>query len=256
MPSNNRNLYYADPFGIKNKVDNIIYCERFDSVKQKGIICRIKVDDNMQVLEETISLSPGQQVSYCFLIEEEGRLWAVPETSRLGRVMLYKVDTDSGKMIEPTVLLEEKISDPTLFKYEDYWWLFGVKNGSANLYTWYAEYLQGPWHSHSNNPVKIDISNARPAGTPFYWKGRIYRPAQDCSRQYGWRTVINRIDVLTPYRFVETAVNKVKLDDSERFSCGPHTISKFGDHTLIDGYEIQFRPYLKLLRYLTKEKMQ
>ncbi len=43
----------------------------------------------------------------------------------------------------------------------------------------------------------------RPAGALFTVAGQIYRPAQDCSRTYGGAIVINKIERLTPEKFVE-----------------------------------------------------
>ena len=51
--------------------------------------------------------------------------------------------------------------------------------------------------------------SARPAGPIFAHEGRLYRPAQDCSRTYGGAVVIHRIEALTPEIFREVAVARL-----------------------------------------------
>src|SRR5439155_21984126 len=89
-------------------------------------------------------------------------------------------------------------ADPTLFRWEGRYWLAytDVDRGPFdNLCLSYAERLQGPWHPHANNPVKVDHGSARPGGTPFLHEGRLYRPAQDCRLTYGRAVALNRIVV-------------------------------------------------------------
>jgi hypothetical protein len=108
------------------------------------------------------------------------------------------------------------------------------------LYIWHAPDLLGPWEPHAANPVKVDLGSARPAGTPFAYRGDLYRPAQDCSRTYGGRVVINRILRLTPTDFQEELIAYVEPITDSPYVAGLHTLSSFGDLTLIDGKRFTF----------------
>jgi len=126
--------------------------------------------------------------------------------------------------------------DPTLFQHEGRWWLLcsSRHQGSLhNLFIWYADTLLGPWRPHDGNPVKNDVRSSRPAGTPFAHEGHLYRPTPDCSRTYGARVVLNRINKLTPEEFVEEAVREIS--PIAPYSDGVHTLSSCGEMTLIDG---------------------
>ncbi len=94
-----------------------------------------------------------------------------------------------------------------------------------------------------NNPVKSDVRSARPGGTPFYHEGALYRPAQDCSKTGGGKTVINRIKRLSPSSFDEEAVAVVEPDPTGPYPEGLHTISKVGDFTLVDGKRFEFSAF-------------
>src|SRR5690606_5385751 len=104
---------------------------------------------------------------------------------------------------------------------------------NRRLYAWYADELTGPWMPHAGNPIKDDISSARPAGKPFFVDGELYRPAQDSSHTYGGSVVIHRVTKLTPEEFHEEAV--MVVPPRGRYTKGLHTIVPVGDLILIDG---------------------
>jgi hypothetical protein len=94
--------------------------------------------------------------------------------------------------------------------------------------------------AHRLDPVKIDARSARPGGTPFVVDGILYRPAQDSSRRYGGRLAVNRVETLTPDRFVEQVA--ATINPSSRYPDGLHTLSAVGQRTLIDGNARHFIP--------------
>jgi hypothetical protein len=84
----------------------------------------------------------------------------------------------------------------------------------------------------------------------FEVEGRLFRPAQDCSRRYGEAVVINRVDVLTPEAYFETPVARIAPDPAGPYPHGLHTVSAAGEWTLIDGKRERrsLRGLLPLLR--------
>jgi hypothetical protein len=116
------------------------------------------------------------------------------------------------------------------------------KGDTSELHLWYSSSAQGPWQAHPDNPVKIDVRSARPGGTPFYADGVLYRPAQDCSRVYGGRIVINRVTTLTPTAFHEEPAATVDPDPAGPYPAGLHTLSAVGDVTLLDAKRMVFVP--------------
>jgi hypothetical protein len=128
--------------------------------------------------------------------------------------------------------------DPTVVNYRGKWWLFVGDlrdQPDARLHFFMADRLRGPWQRHPRSPVKDELASARPGGTPFVVEGRLFRPAQDCSRRYGEAVVINRVDVLTPEAYFETPVARIAPDPAGPYPHGLHTVSAAGEWTLIDG---------------------
>lgn len=183
-------------------------------------------------------------LSYPYLIEYEGNTYCVPESAETGEVAIYEAVEFPAAWRKAGVLLRETtIYDPTLFEFEGRWWMFGTgaeDGGLICLNIWYADDLFGAWEPHPGNPVKIDVRSSRPAGTPFFHDGYWYRPAQDCSRTYGGRVVINRIERLTQTEYQERVVATVDPWENERYSDGLHTLSAVGHQTLIDGKRLVY----------------
>jgi hypothetical protein len=128
-------------------------------------------------------------------------------------------------------------TDPTVFQWNGLWWLFCGKDDphySTKLYAWYSNSITGPWLEHYSNPIKVDVSSARPAGKPFVKNNILYRPSQDCSKTYGGAIVINKIIKLTPTEFEETPTMKIKPLEKSKSQKGFHTLSYNKKHVLID----------------------
>jgi hypothetical protein len=90
--------------------------------------------------------------------------------------------------------------------------------------------------------VKTDVRTARPAGTPFVVDGRLYRPAQDCSDEYGGAVVLNEVELITPNGYHERAVKVLRPGRGWAYERGLHTVSAFGDHLLVDAKRRVFVP--------------
>jgi len=185
-------------------------------------------------------------MSHPQLLEHEGELLCIPETHQRNGVWAWRWDERSGTWGDPRVILPDiACIDPTPLYYNGRWWLFftnKVDGVDAKLQIYFADSLWGPWHPHTRNPVKTDIRSSRPGGTPFVYRGELYRPAQDSSKHYGWRLMVNRVTRLSPEDFEEEVVRVV---DSDRLGAsGIHTLSGAGDKTVVDARHWRFTPWL------------
>jgi hypothetical protein len=66
--------------------------------------------------------------------------------------------------------------------------------------------------------------------------GALHRPAQDCSSTYGGGLVVNRVVRLTADAFEEVPVARIVPTGSWRDAAGCHTLSAWGERTLIDAH--------------------
>ena len=108
-------------------------------------------------------------------------------------------------------------------------------NDQLNLHLFFSETLRGNWSAHPLNPVKTDVRSSRPAGPVIVHDGALFRPAQDCSRSYGYGLSVNRIDHLTVTRFEETVVTSLRPEAISASCKGVHTLSFKDDLMVIDA---------------------
>jgi hypothetical protein len=239
FPNRDRNRYFADPMGAHVGGTPAVLCETYDYRTQLGSICALGFDNGRWRPTAVPAIPTEVHASYPFLFKADDDLYCVPETSQAREAVLYKAThLPDGYEAMRVILPNFACIDPTLFKRDNRWWLFctdAADGEHMKLLVWYADDLLAEFVPHARNPVKIDVRSSRPAGTPFVYDGRLFRPSQDCSRTYGGAVTINEITRLSPTRFKEKAVASVQPFPRSGYGNGLHTLSSFGEMTLIDG---------------------
>lgn len=240
-----RHSFRADPFGVAADGRTWILYEELDYRDARGRVVAEEWGEPGEVLRREVVSDGEIHLAYPYLLQENGRIYCVPETSESGRVYLLRAVEFPWRWEQAAVLLEGvRAVDSTVFRHGGRWWLFAADDRSRPrhvLNAWHAETLLGKWTEHARNPIKVDVRCARPAGTPFRSEGRLYRPTQSGARRYGEALVLNRIETLTPARFEETAVRRIEPDPAGPCPDGLHTLSRLGPgRCLVDGNRTRF----------------
>jgi glycosyltransferase involved in cell wall biosynthesis len=238
--------YHADPVGMLGSSTRI-FCEAFDEHTGLGSLACLTLDDQSAVQhEQAVAGHAMHHVSFPQLLSVQGRLYGLLESSANRVTTLHEVTADGQWHPLGTLLEGIAAADPTLFQWEGRFWLAYTdadlgKHDSLCLQ--YADSLQGPWTPHAHNPVKVDIRGARMAGAWFEHEGQLYRPAQDCLRAYGAGLVIQRVLHCSPTRYEEEEVRRIAPDPKGACPDGMHTLSAWGEHTLVDGKRLAWSPW-------------
>ena len=236
--------FLADPFGLMRDGRVRVLCEEFDYRTRKGTIVYLEFPIPPGMPQPQPVIRGPFHMSYPYLFEYHGNVYCVPETHHAREVSLYKAEEFPLRWNRAATLIKGIGGlDITIFEHSDRWWLACTdfdRGPETDLLVWHAPSPLGPWTPHPRNPVKRDIGSARSAGTPFRHKGNLYRPAQDCSKRYGGRIVLNRITRLTPTEFQEEPAAVVEPYSEGPYPDGIHTLSAAGDYTLVDGYRLTF----------------
>lgn len=256
----NRSEFYADPFGFVCENGLSILFEHYENRTGKGAIacaliknnedsndaCSFDLDCDHNILATDFHFP--FHTAYPFIFNYgDGNTYCIPETALSGAVQLYKCKKapDSWQFVQ-NLVEDFPAVDCTVFKYSDYWWLFCTRlddEPNLKLFAWYSDDLFGNWHPHENNPIKTDIRSSRPAGTPFMHNGSLYRPAQNCSDDYGSGINICKINQLTPAQFNEEIVWNVDDLMKEFKLDGMHTFSNVTPElTIFDYFNYRFLP--------------
>lgn len=242
--------FLADPFPIPNS--SMVLCEYYSFSERRGKIVQFDATKSPVQLS-SIGIESETHLSYPFTFQENGKLYCIPESSARNDLRLYT--SSDGRFAEEKILVEgEDLVDGTICQHGDLYWLFCTKAkesyGNQNLHIYYSSELGSEWTAHPQNPVKSNLRGTRPAGAIFEVEGELYRPAQNCSEEYGKSIVVHKIIELNEKNFREEEVMEVKADSFEKYKDGTHTINAFGEKTLIDGKRSYFS-FLKAIRLLS-----
>lgn len=239
LPRQRRKQYLADPFVVRSGDKILLLAETLEPKDQRGVIVAYEATQGRACSFGAAIEDTEVHLSYPYLFRWRGDIYCVPERAEAAGIVLYRA-VDFPKRWEPVsvILPGVRAIDPTLFRHGSYWWLTYTEAGldsNSRLMLWYASEPTTVWMPHARNPVKIDPRSSRGAGTPFVYDGRLVRPAQDCSVDYGAKIVFNHIITITPTEFEERTIGELRPDPSSPYPCGIHTISLDGDLLVIDG---------------------
>jgi hypothetical protein len=236
--------FYADPFPVTWQGRTVVFFEDLDHRLGKGIISAIAFDGSGPKGPATPVLEEPWHLSYPFLIEHDGELWMIPESSEHRDVALYRCIAFPNRWERHTTLLSGlELGDATIVRHNDRLYLFGATRDGAGGYSdtlsiFHAGHLFGPWLPHDGNPIMVDRSSARPAGNFITIDGQLWRPVQDCSDGYGAALGLAEITELSPASFRQTVRHTLR-PGSRWPGRKLHTLNRCGRLEVIDGSRIQ-----------------
>ena len=207
LPDDGRR-FYADPFLWRRDGRDFLFVEEFPYATERGVLSVAEIGADGRPAHPRIVLEADCHLSYPFLLEHDGVVYLVPESSRRRAVELWRAVSFPDRWELASVLVDDvDVVDATVVRRPDGWYLLASPREEWTsswdaLAIWTAPDLHGPWRPVPGNPVVVDVSSARPAGTPFVWRDRLVRPVQDCAGRYGAGlgfAVVDRLDA-TGYR--------------------------------------------------------
>ncbi len=210
--------FLADPALARHDNRTFVFVEDFSSLTGYATIAVFDPSDPEATFRTV--LDRGTHLSYPFVFRDEGREdWLMlPEMAAENCVTLFRASSFPDEWLEDTVLLDNVHAyDPTVIRRDGRYWLFyasGTGDYCFNdeLMLASSSKLRGPYSPHPLNPIKLDVIGSRPAGRLFEWNGRLIRPAQDSSREYGYAVVFNEVTELTPTSFAEKPIARLEPD--------------------------------------------
>jgi hypothetical protein len=204
--------YYADPFLLRRGGRIFLFVEEYIHAERKGSIAMAEVIGDRLVSSPVPVLSRPYHLSYPHVFEADGEILMMPETGENRTLELYRATEFPLKWELVQVLMKDGVySDATPLFHQGRWWLFvtvDMTGGATQdeLSIFHSDAITGPWMPHAENPVKSDSRWSRSGGRIIKDGDRLFRPAQDCDREYGAGLVWFEITDLTPTRFSERKV--------------------------------------------------
>jgi hypothetical protein len=236
-----KDRFWADPFVLYKNNHYYIFIEEM-KYKDKGHISLIVMDEQGNYEKPIKVLEKPYHLSYPFVFEWQGDCYMIPESGANKTIDAYKLEQFPDKWVFHKNLLNNiKAADATLFFHHGKWWMFvniQENEGASNwveLFLFYSDSpLSDTWIPHPQNPIVSDVRRARPAGNIYEQNGKLYRPAQDCSKSYGYGLRINQILVLNENEYKEVEVRYIEPDWDKDIK-GIHTVNAVHKLTVVDA---------------------
>ncbi|MGN6517922.1 MAG: glucosamine inositolphosphorylceramide transferase family protein [Dokdonella sp.] len=236
--------FWADPSLVRHGGRDWLFVEEYPYATRRGRIAVAELDDALAPIGVRTVFDEPWHLSYPLVYEWQGELWLTVESSAARTFALHRaVEFPARWAFAAELLRGRNAVDGTLHHDGTHWYLFACISESpldvdrrvwTDLFLFVADSPLGPWRAHPANPLQSDVRRARPAGKLFMHEGRLVRPAQDCSVDYGYAVVFNEVVVLDPERYEERPLGRIE-PDWLRGLRGCHTYSRGGGIEIVDG---------------------
>ena len=262
-----RNEWYADPIVFTYNGIDYLFCEVYDRKNNVGNI-GVTVINGQALSKPQICLSIGSHLSYPMVFQLDSIIYMIPETTTTKNMVLYRA-VDFPYKWEPvhTLISNIELADSTIFNDGDNTILFTYEqfNGNGSVVKIRV------FDANSINIGRLtqisegdSYSNqSRGAGNLFFHKGKLIRPSQDCSKEYGYG--LNFYEVkLYHGKYHESLLTKILPEnintDMSRPIIGTHTYGCTENYEIIDVkfndvvFSHQIRRFYRFIVRLLKRK--
>ena len=189
--------FIADPFMISKDGIWYMFFEILNHHSGHGDIGLATSKDGYHWKYERIVLNEPFHLSYPCVFEHNGEFYMVPETRNADAIRLYKaVEFPTKWLFVKDLLQGVSFADPTIFHYQNKWWLFVFSHPDI-LRLYFSDSPLGGWQEHPESLINNNPNSARPGGNIIVYSDRIIRFAQDIYPTYGNKVIAIAIDALT-----------------------------------------------------------
>jgi hypothetical protein len=237
-----KDRFWADPHIIHFDNKEFIFIEEYIYKDRKAHISVFELmQDDVHPVPIQV-LSTDYHLSYPSVFMVNDKFYMIPETSAHRTIELYECENFPYDWKFKMNLMEDIIAvDTTVLYLNNNWWLFtGITENEGafpecELFLFYSDELfTKDWKPHPLNPIISDVKNARPAGDIFIKHEKMYRPSQDCSKNYGWGVNLNEILLLSETEYLEKKVVELR-PGWEKCVIGVHTYASVESLTVVDA---------------------
>ncbi len=199
---------YADPFLFCHDGWLYLFYEE-EHLEAPAPLCAFRTRDLQHWESLGVVLREPFHLSYPNVFSHDGHIYMMPECRSTRSVKLYKAVHFPYQWESVNLLDNGLFADSAVYHVDGKWYLFttdwvGENRPADNrLLLYVSDRLDGDYRLHPMSPVSTDLSCCRCGGSPVMIDGQLFRPAQDCSSQYGGDLVLYAIDRISPDQYVE-----------------------------------------------------
>lgn len=225
----------ADPFILDRDGRHFLFFEEISHRTGRGRISFRELQPDSSSTPPVPVLQPPYHVSYPFLIQSNGELFMIPETSENRTIELHRcTEFPHQWRLEKVLCQGVALVDTTPFFFDGAWFFFTTTSETGELLLFYSDRLDGEWHYHRANPISSDVRNARSAGALFRRGDSLIRPAQDGSGGYGSAITLNEVIAISRSEYAERIIETISSTWSKGL-LGTHTLNASDSAEVMDG---------------------
>ena len=238
-----RDRLWADPFVVVEDRRTVVYVEEMTYREHRGGIAYLELTRDGTWTPPRRIIERPYHLSYPCVFRWRGDLYMVPESGENRTVEVYRCVRfpDRWEFVRE-LLSDVSAADSTIFELNGLWWMYtsilSVGRIFDELSLYYADSPLGPWQPHPLNPLQTNVAGGRCGGSPFVYRGQVYRAAQNGAQRYGHSLQIRQIVSLTPEHWEEREIAAI-LPDWRAGLIGTHTFNHADGVTVVDG--LQYR---------------
>lgn len=229
-----KRFWYADPFLFEKEGMLFLFVEMFDNVTEKGLIGYSEFI-NGKFTRPQAALEEKFHLSYPYVFEKDGVVYMMPETRDDGCIQLYRAERFPNKWVKDRIILQIKDAvDTVIFKDNI---LTSVITAPAEKKTQLEIYNMSNNNAPMKNPVKSADQISRGAGRIIEHKGKVIRPAQNCTNaEYGAGLIFYEVDLdkksYTEKIFSQLSPSQIECGNEKIY--GIHTYARTGNIEVVD----------------------
>jgi hypothetical protein len=199
--------FVADPFMMQKDGVWYLYYEVLNGDTGEGDIGLSTNSDGVNWKYDSIVLDEDFHLSYPQVLEHNGEIYMIPESSAAGNVRLYRATDFPTEWAVERILVDKPLVDATLHQHDGRWWMFATPCdswGDLHLYST-DDLTSGDWAEHPQSPIVTGSARfARPGGRIVKRGDRLFRLAQDHKLRYGHQLWALEITKLTTDEYAES----------------------------------------------------
>lgn len=202
--------FVSDPFLLHENDTYYMFFEVLNTNTGQGDIGLATSNDGLNWTYSQIILDEPFHLSYPCVFKWNDKYYMIPEAHQTNSIRLYKANNFPYNWSFVATLFKGKdFVDPSIFRYDDTWWIFAGTTSNDVLRLFYSDNLEGTWTEHPESPIiSGDANIARPGGRVIVFDNRIVRYTQDDDPYYGNQVWAFEITTLTKTSYKEHRVGR------------------------------------------------
>lgn len=235
--------FYADPFLLEHQGQTWLFYEDYLYHNHRGNISCAPIEADLSMGSPVTCLDLPYHVSYPHVFHHDGQIFMIPESARNNSVDLYRATKFPFSWKLERTLFHGAAVDTTPIYHEGRWYFFTTlcePPGNAVFGAlFFSDRIDGDWTMHPSSPISTDVHTARSAGAIQRVDGRILRPVQDGSENYGRRIYIQEILELSPDAYRARQLHSIEPNWQAGLR-GTHTYGYSRGIEVLDAVTLQY----------------